>query len=121
MGKGIGTETERRAFKVLGTKCSTSPAGRCCTPVWDGMTISIPIGREKPLFCCIVMMSKERCLGHVCDFSRAEASYKESYYLCTSRTAWNSELAFSEAFEIWNLAVIPLGRIMISAHLWFYL
>lgn len=46
MDKGIGTEMEGRAFKILRTKCSSLPILKLCIPVWDGMTISIPVGEK---------------------------------------------------------------------------
>lgn len=120
MDKGIGTEMEGRAFKILGTKCFNSPILKLhfCLE-WDDNFNSHR--REKPLSYCIVMMSKERSLRHVSDFSRAEASYKQSYYLYASMTAWKSHSWHSQkCLNPHCLAVIPLGRITISAHLYFY-
>ena len=66
-------------------------------------------------------MSKERSLRHVCDFSRAEASYKQFYHVYESIAAWKSRSWHSEkCLNPHGLAAVPLGRFMVSAHLCFY-
>ena len=46
MDKGIETEMEGRALKILGTKCFNLRILKLCVPLWDGMAISIPMGEK---------------------------------------------------------------------------
>lgn len=116
MDEGIGTEIVGESFQNVGHKLlrfANSETLHSCLG-WDGNFNSQ--GREKPLSCCIVTMSKERRLRHVCHFFRAEASYKQPYYLYASMAAWKSRRRRSQTcLNPPCLAVIPLGSVTISA------